>query len=186
MAPHDNQHDNQTDDTGPSTPTDPSLFSVPTSPSSPGSEDGGAHNPHQSAPPNADSGASPNNKVASSRPTGNGPAGNGPTIKSPTSKSTTGNAQTTAGSAPAKQLFGLTNPGSDYPAATEAIKYLIQAVGRDVGSFRRNTHVSYMVVERARDLVNGINRYIEKVESSTEGDWESFIKFTAAIEPLEE
>jgi hypothetical protein len=43
-----------------------------------------------------------------------------------------------------------------------------------------------MVVERARDLVNGINRYIEKVESSTEGDWESFIKFTAAIEPLEE
>lgn len=53
-------------------------------------------------------------------------------------------------------------------------------------SFRRNTHVSYLVVERARDIVNTINEYIARVESSTIADWESFEKFSEAIEPLEE
>jgi len=53
-------------------------------------------------------------------------------------------------------------------------------------SFRRNTHVSYLVVERARDIVNTINEYISRVESSTTADWDSFEKFSVAIEPLEE
>ena len=87
---------------------------------------------------------------------------------------------------PVRELLGLANPGSGYPAATEAIRYLLQAVGRDVVSFRRNTQVSYMFVERARDLVNAINKYIEKVENSSDPDWDSFMKFTTAIEPLEE
>ncbi|KAH9953270.1 hypothetical protein BGW80DRAFT_1136675, partial [Lactifluus volemus] len=60
------------------------------------------------------------------------------------------------------------------------------AVGRDVVSFRRNTQVSYMFVERARDLVNAINKYIEKVENSCDPDWDSFMKFVMAIEPLED
>ncbi|KAI0300029.1 hypothetical protein B0F90DRAFT_1630389, partial [Multifurca ochricompacta] len=60
------------------------------------------------------------------------------------------------------------------------------AVGRDVVSFRRNTQVSYMVVERARDIVDAINEYIQKVENSDTGDWDSFEKFTQAVEPLEE
>jgi hypothetical protein len=71
-------------------------------------------------------------------------------------------------------------------AATEAIRLLLQVIGRDVVSFRRNTHVSYLVVERAREIVNTINEYIARVESSTTGDWESFEKFSEAIEPLEE
>jgi hypothetical protein len=75
--------------------------------------------------------------------------------------------------------------GSSF-AATEAIKWLLQVIGRDVVSFRRNTHVSYLVVERARDIVNTINEYIARVESSTTADWESFEKFSEAIEPLEE
>ena len=75
--------------------------------------------------------------------------------------------------------------GSNFPA-TEAIKWLLQVIGRDVVSFRRNTHVSYLVVERARDIVNTINEYIARVESSETGDWESFEKFSTAIEPLEE
>lgn len=75
--------------------------------------------------------------------------------------------------------------GSSF-AATEAIRLLLQVIGRDVVSFRRNTHVSYLVVERARDIVNTINEYIARVESSTTGDWESFEKFSEAIEPLEE
>lgn len=87
---------------------------------------------------------------------------------------------------PPIELRSLTDLGSECPAATEAVKYLFQAVGRDVVSFRRNTQVSYMVVERARDVVGAINNYIAKVENSVDGDWDSFEKFTVAIEPLEE
>lgn len=85
-----------------------------------------------------------------------------------------------------KEPLSLTDLGSDGPAATEAVRYLVQAVGRDVVSFRRNTQVSYMVVERAREIVKAINEYIFKVENSTTGDWDSFEKFTVAIEPFEE
>jgi hypothetical protein len=87
---------------------------------------------------------------------------------------------------PPKELLSLTDIGNGGPAATEVAEYLVQAVGRDVVSFRRNTQVSYMVVERARDIVKAINEYIVKVEDSTTGDWASFEKFTMAIEPLEE
>ena len=85
-----------------------------------------------------------------------------------------------------KELLSFTDLGNDGPAATEVAKYLVQAVGRDVVSFQRNTQVSYMVVERARDIVKAINEYVDKVENSTTGDWDSFEKFTTAIEPLEE
>ncbi|KAH8991458.1 hypothetical protein EDB86DRAFT_2830832 [Lactarius hatsudake] len=85
-----------------------------------------------------------------------------------------------------KEPLSLTNfKGSGF-AATEAIKCLLQAIGHDVVSFRRNTHVSYLVVERARDIVNAINEYISRVESSDTGDWDSFEKFSSAIEPLED
>jgi hypothetical protein len=85
-------------------------------------------------------------------------------------------------------LPGLTNLGSDDPAATEWVRYLVQAVGRDVLSFRRNTQVSYMVVERARDMVKAIHEYIAKVDNddSEDGDWTSFFKYSKAIKPLEE
>jgi len=39
----------------------------------------------------------------------------------------------------------------------EAIKYLIDTVGRDVMSFRRNAQVSYLLLDRARDFFEGIN-----------------------------
>jgi len=84
-----------------------------------------------------------------------------------------------------EEPLSLTDLGSDGPSATEAVKYLVQAVGRDVVTFRRNTQVSFMVVERAREIVKAINEYIVKVENSTTGDWDSFEKFTVAIEPLE-
>lgn len=58
-------------------------------------------------------------------------------------------------------------------------------MGRDVVSFQRNTQVSYMVVERARDIVKEINGLIAKVENSIAVDWNSFEKFTTAIDPLE-
>ena len=85
-------------------------------------------------------------------------------------------------------IFSLTDLGNGGPAATEVIKYLVQAVGRDVVSFQRNTQVSYMAVERARDILKQINDYIDKVENSigTAEDWDNFEKFTTAMDPLEE
>jgi hypothetical protein len=77
-------------------------------------------------------------------------------------------------------------PGSSneaYPA-TELIKYLIDAVGRDVMSFRRNAQVSYLLVDRTRDIFDAINTYIQRTESGE--DWESYDKFTSAIDPIEE
>lgn len=97
-----------------------------------------------------------------------------------------GTGEDAAAHVPPVELRSLTDLGSECPAATEAVKYLFQAVGRDVVSFRRNTQVSYMVVERARVIVTAINDYIAKVENSVDGDWDSFEKFTVAIEPLEE
>jgi hypothetical protein len=81
-------------------------------------------------------------------------------------------------------LPSLTDCGIKDPVATEWAKYLVQAVGHDVMSFRRNTRVSYMVLERARDTVKAINGYIDKVETSE--DRSSFMKYTVAIDPLEE
>jgi hypothetical protein len=85
-----------------------------------------------------------------------------------------------------KSLLGLTDVGNDDHGATEVVKYLLEAVGRCIASFQRNTHVSYMVVERARDIVKAINKCIIDVESSATEDWASYDKFSKAIEPLEE
>ncbi len=85
-----------------------------------------------------------------------------------------------------KTLLGLTDVGNDENGATEAVKYLLEEVGRSIASFQRNTHVSYMVAERARDIVNAINECIINVENSETGDWTSYDKFSEAIEPLEE
>lgn len=77
-------------------------------------------------------------------------------------------------------------PGSSneaYPA-TEVIKYLIDAVGRDVMSFRRNAQVSYLLYDRTRDIFDAINAYIQRTESGE--DWDSFDKYTNAIDPIEE
>jgi hypothetical protein len=77
-------------------------------------------------------------------------------------------------------------PGSSseaYPA-TELVKYLIDAVGRDVMSFRRNAQVSYLLVDRTRDIFDAINAFIQRTESGE--DWDSYDKFTNAIDPIEE
>ena len=77
-------------------------------------------------------------------------------------------------------------PGSSneaYPA-TEVIKYLIDAVGRDVMSFSRNAQVSYLLVDRTRDIFDAINTYILRTESGE--DWDSYDKYTNAIDPIEE
>ncbi|KAH8990442.1 hypothetical protein EDB86DRAFT_3080426 [Lactarius hatsudake] len=78
----------------------------------------------------------------------------------------------------------LTKPTTEGYPATEVIKYLIEVVGRDVVSFRRNAQVSYLLVDRARDICDAINIHVKKTESGT--DWSSFEKFSDAIDPVED
>ena len=78
----------------------------------------------------------------------------------------------------------LTKPTTDGYPATEVIKFLLEVVGRDVVSFRRNAQVSYILVDRARDICDAINTHIKKTEAGT--DWASFEKFSDAIDPAEE
>ena len=103
-------------------------------------------------------------------------------------QSTSQSPQTTPGLADnmAKSLLGLTDVGNDEHGATEAVKYLLQAVGRNIMSLQRNTHVSYMVAERAQDIVKAINDCITDVENNTTDDWTSYEKYSEAIDPLEE
>ena len=86
--------------------------------------------------------------------------------------------------APPSLLTTLTKPTTDGYPATEVIKFLLEVVGRDVVSFRRNAQVSYMLVDRARDICDAINTHIKKTEAGT--DWASFEKFSDAIDPAEE
>jgi hypothetical protein len=51
-------------------------------------------------------------------------------------------------------------------------------------SFRRNAQVSYLLVDRTRDIFDAINAFIQRTESGE--DWDSYDKFTNAIDPIEE
>jgi len=85
---------------------------------------------------------------------------------------------------PPSLLNTLTKPKTEGYPATEVIKYLVEVVGCDVVSFKRNAQVSFILVDRARDICDAINVHIKKTESGT--DWASFEKFSDAIDPIEE
>jgi hypothetical protein len=91
---------------------------------------------------------------------------------------------TSPGSITTVSSMNLAGPSAEGYPATEVIKYLIDAVGHDVMSFRRNTQVSYLLVDRAREVCDAINEYIRFTENGA--DWSSFEKFTSAIDPIEE
>jgi len=80
-----------------------------------------------------------------------------------------------------RSLTHLENPV--FPA-TESIRQLIETIARDVVRFRRNTQISYHFVDRARSVCDVINALIQKVDE--EDDWDSYDKFTEAIDLLEE
>ncbi|THH16623.1 hypothetical protein EW146_g4045 [Bondarzewia mesenterica] len=82
-------------------------------------------------------------------------------------------------------LSNLTEMDANAAPATDVIKYLIaESIAPDVCAFRRNTQVSYRLVDRARDIFNRINTLIRSVDE--EDNWDNYDKFTAAIDPLEE
>ena len=74
-------------------------------------------------------------------------------------------------------------PEPHFPA-TESIKQLIETIGRDVVRFRRNTQISYNFVDKARASCQAINELIREVDEND--DWDSYDKFTEAVDLLEE
>jgi hypothetical protein len=67
-------------------------------------------------------------------------------------------------------FIDLTQPSYKVYPATEAIRDLIKIVGSHIASFRRNRQVSYILVARARDILDEINRRIQN-PTSRRGDW---------------
>ncbi|KAH9019985.1 hypothetical protein EDB85DRAFT_543216 [Lactarius pseudohatsudake] len=74
-------------------------------------------------------------------------------------------------------------PEPHFPA-TESIKQLIETIGRDVVRFRRNTQISYNFVDKTRSSCQAINSLIREVDEND--DWDSYDKFTEAVDLLEE
>lgn len=65
-------------------------------------------------------------------------------------------------------FIDLTQPSYKVHPATEDIRDLIKTVGGHIASFRRNRQVSYILVARARDILDEINRRIQNPDSR---DW---------------
>ena len=80
----------------------------------------------------------------------------------------------------------LVAPANDHRfPATALSRQLIYAVAEQVCSFRRNTQVSYRVVELYGSIHQQINDHIEAVEKG-ESAWEAYDIYTSAIDALEE
>ena len=72
-------------------------------------------------------------------------------------------------------------------AATALSRELIHAVAKQVCSFRRNTQVSYRVVEQYALIHQRVNGLIDTVENGQDATaWDAYDTYTAAIDPLEE
>ena len=112
------------------------------------------------------------------------PTSNSETMSYTTSQDGLGMVSPSSATTVSTMLMGLTRLSNEAYPATDVIKYLIDTVGHDVMSFRRNTQVSYMLVDRARDICDAINGCIQRTEGGE--DWMSFDKFTNAIDPVEE
>lgn len=82
-------------------------------------------------------------------------------------------------------FFDLTSPSVSKFASTATIKSLIDVAGVDVCASRRNTQVSYNFLELANSLWTEINSLIEAVDKHADCDWGAYLKYTAAIDPLE-
>jgi len=80
-------------------------------------------------------------------------------------------------------------PEPHFPAS-ESIKQLIETIGRDVVRFHRNTQISYNFVDKARASCQKINQLIQVVDDNNlkpeDSIWDSYDKFTMAIDLLEE
>jgi hypothetical protein len=89
-------------------------------------------------------------------------------------------------SAEAMPTFSLidNNPTEGYKA-TELIKDLLEIIGREVCTAKRNAQTSALLVRRAFDIYNKINALIEKAGLDDPDDWTTYGLYTTAIGPLQ-
>jgi hypothetical protein len=78
----------------------------------------------------------------------------------------------------------ITPPSTCSYPATQVIHDLIHRISIFVCSSRRNTLVSFKLVELARNLYDEINTRIYQVEQT--GDWSLYDIYSQAIDPLEQ
>jgi hypothetical protein len=78
----------------------------------------------------------------------------------------------------------LTNVSGNY-GATALIKYLVQIISHDVCAINRNTMSYYRLVHRVGEIYKAINALISEVETDDTDQWDNYIKYTDAIDPLE-
>jgi hypothetical protein len=72
---------------------------------------------------------------------------------------------------------------SPYPA-TGLINYLLRIVAHDACLAKRNNHLLYSTVADVKETYNQIDRWIDQVDK--DDNWNDFIRYTQAINPLEE
>ncbi|KAI0310872.1 hypothetical protein OF83DRAFT_1178117 [Amylostereum chailletii] len=83
--------------------------------------------------------------------------------------------------------------GDGFPV-TALSKTLLQYAGLDVVQFRRNQQVAYRIVDRSREIYDGINPIIRKINAwqlddglqGAEGYWTDFDNYQDAVDALEE
>ncbi|KAG8718567.1 hypothetical protein FRC09_012458 [Ceratobasidium sp. 395] len=83
-------------------------------------------------------------------------------------------------------FYDWTERPSNSAPVTYVLDQLVQLIGTEVCTFKRNPHVSYQFVDTARILVNKINDLISLVETSPESNESAFELWCNAIEPLED
>ena len=71
---------------------------------------------------------------------------------------------------------------------TELSKRLIEYVGLDVVRFRRNQQVAYRIVDHCREAYDKINGVVDEIDQSADAnvDYDQFVKYTDAVDALEE
>ncbi|KAG8725237.1 hypothetical protein FRC09_004888 [Ceratobasidium sp. 395] len=83
-------------------------------------------------------------------------------------------------------FYDWTERPSNSAPVTYVLDQLVQLIGAEVCTFKRNPHVSYQFADTARSLVNKINDLISLVETSPESNESAFELWCNAIEPLED
>ena len=85
-----------------------------------------------------------------------------------------------------QDVGGQTFPEPGEYTSLELLHPLLQFLGQDFSGSTRLTYSSLTAVSQSKKLYKGIYDLIVKVDKSPTADWNSYEKYSTAIEPLEE